>query len=112
MSELQFTVPAEQSGKRIDSWLAEQIEGLTRSAAQNLLSEQAVSCNGQPLKKNYKLVGGEAVTVQLPELREVDLKPENILLDKEGHIVITDFGLSKEYVSPNTKARTICGACG
>ena len=28
MSELQFTVPAEQSGKRIDSWLAEQIEGL------------------------------------------------------------------------------------
>lgn len=29
MSELQFTVPAEQSGKRIDSWLAEQIEGLT-----------------------------------------------------------------------------------
>ena len=38
MSELQFTVSAEQSGKRIDSWLAEQIEGLTRSAAQNLLS--------------------------------------------------------------------------
>ena len=31
MSELQFTVPAEQSGKRIDCWLAEQIEGLTRS---------------------------------------------------------------------------------
>ena len=28
MSELQYTVPAEQSGKRIDSWLAEQIEGL------------------------------------------------------------------------------------
>ena len=81
MSELQFTVPAEQSGKRIDSWLAEQIEGLTRSAAQNLLSEQAVSCNGQPLKKNYKLVGSEAITVQLPELKEVELKPENIPLD-------------------------------
>ena len=92
MSELQFTVPAEQSGKRIDSWLAEQIEGLTRSAAQNLLSEQAVSCNGQPLKKNYKLVGGEAITVQLPELKEVDLKPENIPLDivyEDADIVVS-----------------------
>ena len=93
MSELQFTVPAEQSGKRIDSWLAEQIEGLTRSAAQNLLSEQAVSCNGQPLKKNYKLVGSEAITVQLPELKEVDLKPENIPLDivyEDADIVVVN----------------------
>ena len=93
MRELQFTVPAEQSGKRIDSWLAEQIEGLTRSAAQNLLSEQAVSCNGQPLKKNYKLVGSEAITVQLPELKEVDLKPENIPLDivyEDADIVVVN----------------------
>jgi serine/threonine protein kinase len=25
-----------------------------------------------------------------------DLKPENILLDMEGHVVLTDFGLSKD----------------
>lgn len=39
-----------------------------------------------------------------------DLKPENILLNRYGHIVITDFGLSKELDSAsNDKLRTIAG---
>ncbi|ETE56926.1 hypothetical protein L345_17362, partial [Ophiophagus hannah] len=28
-----------------------------------------------------------------------DVKLENILLDNEGHVVLTDFGLSKEFVT-------------
>jgi len=37
-----------------------------------------------------------------------DLKPENILLDSTGHIVITDFGLSKE-LPPTEGTQTFCG---
>ena len=38
-----------------------------------------------------------------------DLKPENILMDSNGHIKISDFGLSKILDKPNGKAFTLCG---
>ncbi len=93
MNEMKFVVPGECAGTRIDSWLAEQVEGLTRSAAQNLLAEQAVSMNGKPVKKNYKLVGGESLTVTMPELREVNITAEDIPLDivyEDADIVVVN----------------------
>ena len=38
-----------------------------------------------------------------------DLKPENILLDSQGHVKLTDFGLSKIFENENDKAYTVCG---
>ncbi|CAF3841976.1 unnamed protein product [Rotaria magnacalcarata] len=39
-----------------------------------------------------------------------DLKPENILLDSDGHIALTDFGLSKESVpTQDSKTFSFCG---
>ena len=38
-----------------------------------------------------------------------DLKPENILMDTDGHIKISDFGLSKILEDPDDKTYTLCG---
>ncbi|KAL4281212.1 hypothetical protein GQ457_03G028940 [Hibiscus cannabinus] len=37
-----------------------------------------------------------------------DLKPENILLDAAGHVMLTDFGLAKEF-DETTRSNSMCG---
>ena len=39
-----------------------------------------------------------------------DLKPDNIVIDKEGHILLTDFGLSRSGVSDRKDANSFCGS--
>ena len=71
----------EAGGERLDAFLARSVEGLTRSAAQRLLEEGAVTSGGRPLKKSEKTAPGQVVEVVLPEPEPVDVLPQNIPLD-------------------------------
>ena len=55
------------------------------------------------------LLGIEALHKQNIIFR--DLKPDNVIIDKKGHAMLTDFGLSRENVRrPTTGAKSFCGS--
>ena len=81
METIFLTATPEDKGRRLDQFLAEQLEELTRSAAQRLAEEEQVLLCGKPLKKNYKMAGNETVEVNLPDPEPIDAVPQNIPLD-------------------------------
>ncbi len=76
-----LVIEATESAERIDALLARSVEGLTRSAAQRLLEQGAVTLGGRPVKKNHRTSPGERFEVVLPEPEPAAPVPENIPLD-------------------------------
>jgi 23S rRNA pseudouridine1911/1915/1917 synthase len=77
-----ISVGPESTGKRLDQFLAANIQETSRARMQQLISEEKVLVNDSPAKASLRLRGTERVAilgqVQLPPLRAI---PEEIPLD-------------------------------
>ncbi len=78
-----FTFGTEQEdvGCRIDVFIAESMESLSRSGVQRLIEEGHVRLNGANVKANYKLRAKDIIDVEVPEVKAVEILPEDIPLD-------------------------------
>ena len=88
-----LTLTADRAGERADAFLARSVPDLTRSAAQRLLEEGAVTLEGRPVKKNYKTVPGDQLEAVLPDPEPVAILPQNIPLDvvyEDGDVIVVN----------------------
>jgi 23S rRNA pseudouridine1911/1915/1917 synthase len=69
------------AGKRLDAYLAEQIEGWSRSRLQRLIDGGDVLVNEKEAKPSYKVREGDEIDVDLIEEPAARFEPENIPLD-------------------------------
>ena len=81
MQDYTFVAEAEDIGKRIDSFLAEELEDCSRSFVQKLIQENKIAVNQKQIKSNYKLKLNDVIYLEIPEPVSIDIKPENIPLD-------------------------------
>ena len=78
---LSFLATENDVNSRIDKFLSEQEEGISRSYIQKLIKEGKVLVNNKPVKSNYRIAVGDEVVLYVPEPEELDIQAENIPLD-------------------------------
>ena len=67
---------------RLDAYLNDEIDDLTRSQIQKLIKDENILVNGQPVAKTgYKVVSGDKISVTIPEEQPIEAVAQNIPLD-------------------------------
>ena len=87
----QIEVTEEQSGARVDKFISDQLDSLSRSYVQKLIKDEYILADQKIVKSNYKVMTGDQITVYVPEPEEVDIEPENIpieILYEDADIVV------------------------
>ena len=72
---------AEDNYKRLDVFLSEQTEELTRSRLKKLIDEGQVLLNGKKAKAGAEIKVGDQVVLEIPEAVEYQVKAENIPIE-------------------------------
>lgn len=76
-----FTIETDDVNKRVDVFLNEEMEDISRSALQKNIEKGNITVNGEKISKNYKLRIGDIVEAELPPPENMDIVPEDIPLD-------------------------------
>ena len=93
MSRLDFTVDPADTGVRLDKYLRDRIDDLSRSAIAKLIEDGKVTIGDRPAQKSARLTAGDAVSVIVDAPRPVDITPENIPLDivyEDDHLLVVN----------------------
>lgn len=79
MEAIEFEIN-EKKG-RLDKYLSEQLEDISRSQIQEMIKEGYVLVNSKAEKASYKLESGDLIEVTMMPPKDMEIKPENIPLD-------------------------------
>ena len=77
----EYFVEAGESALRIDRYLSERNQDISRSYLQKLLKDEKVLVDGKPVKSNYKVSAGDKIQLTIPDAVEPEIEAEEMDLD-------------------------------
>lgn len=93
MTRLTFTVDADDAGIRLDKYLSDRVDELSRSAIVRLIGDGKVAIGEKPASKSAKTAAGDVITVMVDDPQPVDILPEDIPLDivyEDEHLLVVN----------------------
>ncbi|HPT69354.1 MAG TPA: RluA family pseudouridine synthase, partial [Syntrophomonas sp.] len=86
-------VTEDMEGERLDSFVSDNLDDLSRSLVQNLIKAGKVQVDDKTAKASYRVKTGEIVQIEVPQLQTVELKPQNIdlpIIYQDEDLVVVD----------------------
>jgi len=87
------TIISDRDGIRIDVYLPEVMENMSRSYVQKLISEGQVMVNDCPIKSKYKIKIDDVIIIEIPEAIVYEAKAQNIPIEiiyEDDHIIVVN----------------------
>lgn len=78
MQNFTFEISKENSKIRVDKFLSQNLENISRSYIHELIKNNDILVNGNHTTKNFVLSEKDIVSVNIPKPKEIDILPENI----------------------------------
>ena len=80
MQQFEYDIDPACGGKRLDVFLSEVQDDITRSYIKKLIETERVTVNGSPAKAHYKLKDGDHVSMSVPDPEPLEVQAEAIPL--------------------------------
>lgn len=74
----EIIVDKEKQGKRVDAFVSESVEDISRTMAQKLIDEGKILVNSKKIKSSYKVEENDCVEIEIPQATETKLKAQDI----------------------------------
>ena len=76
-----LVVKSEESGVRLDKYIATHISTISRTRVQELIKQKLITTNGLQTKLSYKVNTNDKINIEIPSPQPLSLDPENLNLD-------------------------------